>query len=124
MGSMLGSATGRDEPCLDSPAGTPSLLLPPFPACTGIVEGIPSFILVGDAALCIPSAAKSIPSLREPQQLLGTMSLCRWLLQNLKTRRVSFGSSSPGRALLEMLDASGDEQGEEKHSLDGEVWLG
>ena len=44
--------------------------------------------------------------------------------QNLRTRRVSFDSNSPARRLLEMLDASGDEQGEERHPLDGVVWMG
>lgn len=44
--------------------------------------------------------------------------------QNPRTRRVSFGSNPPGRRLLETLDASGDEQGEERRPLDGEVWMG
>lgn len=118
MGSMLGSTTDRM-----SPAWTALPAARPFPSLQRDCGRDPIVYPCGGAALCIPSAAKSIPSVREPQ-LLGTMSLCRHLLQNLKTRRVCFGSSSPGRALLEMLDASGDEQGEEKHSLDGEVWLG
>lgn len=109
------------------------------------MEGILWFVLVGAPfqweIRLSPSPVQPRASLLwgEPQQLLGTvkqvgMSFCRCLLQvklptetdNIRRQgEFPFFQQPPlGRGLLEMLDASGDEQGEEKHSLDGEVWMG
>lgn len=73
----------------------------------------------------IPIAGKSIPPVQETNSIFWAwwnmwMRLCRLsptgqasqrVRQNLRTRRVLFGNDLLGRTLLEMLDASGDDQG-------------